>query len=111
MLEVDHVISLDVPDETIVERTSDRWLSPSINRVYSYSYDPPKVEGKCDETGEDLIQREDDKPESVMKRLRTYREETEVLNEYYGGRVRVFEGETSDVIFEGVEEFIKEIGE
>ncbi|GMI17572.1 hypothetical protein TrLO_g3916 [Triparma laevis f. longispina] len=111
MLKVDHVIALDVPDQTIIERTSDRWLSQSTNRVYSYSYDPPKVKGICDDTGEELIQREDDKPESVLKRLDTYRAETAPLNEYYGDRVEVFEGETSDVIFEQVEKFVKGVGE
>ena len=82
-------------------RTSDRWLSPSTNKVYSYSYQPPKVHGKCDDTGEDLVQREDDKPESVLRRLETYDEMTKPLNDYYSekGILEGFDGETSDVIF------------
>lgn len=49
-----------------------RWIHPASGRVYSYSYNPPKVRGKDDITGEDLIQRDDDKPESVRERLATY---------------------------------------
>ena len=71
---VDMVINLDVPTETIVERISDRWIHPPSGRIYSYSYNPPKVEGKDDVTGEPLIQREDDRPECVRKRLETYEE-------------------------------------
>ncbi|GMI42407.1 hypothetical protein TrCOL_g11600 [Triparma columacea] len=105
---VEHVISLDIPNSVIVERTSDRWLSPSTNRVYSYSYQPPKVHGKCDDTGEDLIQRDDDKPESVLKRLETYDEMTKPLNDYYSekGILQGFDGETSDVIFKKVTKWL-----
>ena len=105
------MISLDIPNSVIVERTSDRWISPSTSRVYSYSYDPPKVEGKCDDTGEDLVQRDDDKPEAVLKRLETYEEVTRPLNEYYGDKLENFQGETSDVIFGNVEGWINEIRE
>lgn len=74
--------------------------------MYSYSYQPPKEHGKCDETGEDLVQRDDDKPDAVLKRLETYDEFTEPLNQYYRdkGILESFEGETSDVIFQKVTE-------
>ena len=71
---VDMVINLDVPTDTIVERISDRWIHPPSGRIYSYSYNPPNVEGKDDVTGEPLVQREDDRPDCVRKRLKTYEE-------------------------------------
>eukprot|EP01082_Thalassiosira_pseudonana_P016434 g14721.t1.1.5e17418c g14721 g14721.t1 contig90:250127-251213(-) len=82
-LDVDMVINLCVPNETIIERISDRWIHPASGRVYSYSYKPPMVEGKDDETGEDLVQRDDDKPESVLRRLQKYDEATAPLVKYY----------------------------
>eukprot|EP01083_Nonionella_stella_P013410 37760_1 len=62
-LDVDLVINLCIPNETIIERISDRWIHPASGRVYNYAYKPPKVKGVDDETGEELVQREDDKPE------------------------------------------------
>jgi len=105
---VDFVLALDVPNEVIVGRVCDRWISPGTGAVYSYSYNPPKVEGKCDETGEDLVQRDDDKPESVLKRLKTYEDVTQPVIDFYDGRSEVFRGETSDVIFEQIEMVLKE---
>jgi adenylate kinase family enzyme len=64
------------------------------------------VEGKCDETGEALVQRDDDKPESVLKRLRTYAEVTQPVVDFYEGRSQTFSGETSDVIFGQVTEVL-----
>jgi nucleoside-triphosphate--adenylate kinase len=69
---IDYVINLDIPTETIVARIADRWIHPASGRVYSYSYRPPKVEGVDDETGEPLVQRDDDKPEAVRTRLAAY---------------------------------------
>ena len=69
---IDHVVNLDVPTETIVQRIADRWIHPRSGRVYSYSYKPPKVAGVDDDTGEPLVQRDDDKPESVRTRLAAY---------------------------------------
>lgn len=69
---IDHVVNLDIPTETIVERIADRWIHPASGRIYSYAYKPPKVEGLDDITGEPLVQREDDKPESVRTRLEAY---------------------------------------
>merc|ERR1719215_618746 len=102
------VINLDVPIETIVERISDRWIHPSSGRVYSYSYNPPKVEGKDDLTGEPLMQRDDDRPECVRKRLETYEETTAPLIDYYGERgiLKSFKGTKSDVIYVDVKEWL-----
>ncbi|CAM9533315.1 unnamed protein product [Sphacelaria rigidula] len=60
---IDMVINLDVPRGVIVDRLSDRWIHPASGRVYAYSYRPPKERGKDDETGEELVRRDDDKPE------------------------------------------------
>ncbi len=81
---LDAVVEIDVPDEAIVERMSGRRVHLSSGRTYHLVYNPPKVAGKDDETGEDLIQREDDHEETVKKRLNVYHEQTEVLVDFYG---------------------------
>ena len=81
---LDFVVEIDVPDEVIVERMSGRRVHVASGRTYHLVYNPPKVEGKDDETGEDLIQRDDDQAETVQKRLNVYHEQTEVLVDYYG---------------------------
>ena len=81
---LDFVVEIDVPDEAIVERMSGRRVHLSSGRTYHLVYNPPKVAGKDDETGEDLIQRDDDQAETVQKRLNVYLEQTEVLVDYYG---------------------------
>ncbi len=80
---VDHVIEFDVPDDVFVERMSGRRVHPASGRVYHVSYNPPKVDGKDDLTGEDLVIREDDKEATVRKRLGIYHEQTELLVGYY----------------------------
>lgn len=82
-IQVDHVISIDVPDEEIIQRLSGRRLHPASGRVYHIKYKPPKVEGKDDVTGEDLILRDDDKEATVKARLAVYHEQTEPLVGYY----------------------------
>ena len=81
---LDFVVEIDVPDEAIVERMSGRRVHLASGRTYHLVYNPPKVAGKDDETGEDLIQRDDDQAETVQKRLNVYHEQTEVLVDYYG---------------------------
>jgi adenylate kinase len=81
---IDYVLEIDVPDEAIIERMSGRRCHPASGRTYHIKFNPPKVEGKDDLTGEDLIQRDDDKEETVKKRLSVYHEQTEVLVSYYG---------------------------
>ena len=76
---IDHVIEIDVPDEEIVQRLSGRRQHPASGRVYHIVYNPPKVEGKDDETGEDLVQRPDDQEETIRRRLGSYHTETEQL--------------------------------
>jgi len=80
---VDAVVEIDVDDAEIVKRMSGRRAHLASGRTYHVIYNPPKVEGKDDETGEDLVQRDDDKEETVLKRLAVYHEQTEPLIEYY----------------------------
>lgn len=82
-IKVDHVIEFDVADEVIVERMAGRRVHPGSGRVYHVSYNPPKVEGKDDETGEELVIRPDDQPETVRNRLGIYHEQTKPLVDYY----------------------------
>ncbi len=83
-IEIDHVIEIDVPDEEIVKRMSGRRVHPNSGRVYHLVYNPPKVEGKDDVTGEDLVIRPDDEESTVRKRLGIYHEQTKPLVDYYG---------------------------
>ncbi len=80
---IDHVIEFDVADEIIVERMGGRRVHPGSGRVYHVVYNPPKVEGKDDVTGEDLIIRDDDIEETVRKRLGIYHDQTKPLVNYY----------------------------
>jgi adenylate kinase len=80
---IDHVIEIDVPDEAIIERMSGRRVHQPSGRTYHVKYNPPKIQGRDDVTGEELIQRDDDQEETVKKRLTVYHEQTEVLVGYY----------------------------
>tara|TARA_R110001583_G_scaffold195420_1_gene373046 strand:+ start:59477 stop:60130 length:654 start_codon:yes stop_codon:yes gene_type:complete len=80
---IDFVLEIDVPDSEIVERMSGRRAHLPSGRTYHVKYNPPKVEGKDDVTGEDLVQRDDDKEETVKKRLDVYHAQTKPLVAYY----------------------------
>ena len=80
---IDFVLEIDVPDAEIIERMSGRRAHLASGRTYHVKYNPPKVEGKDDVTGEDLVQRDDDKEETVKKRLDVYHSQTKPLVEYY----------------------------
>ncbi len=80
---IDYVLEIAVPDEAIVERISGRRVHLDSGRSYHVKFNPPKVEGRDDVTGEELVQRSDDSEETVKKRLQTYHEQTEVLLGYY----------------------------
>jgi adenylate kinase len=80
---IDYVVEIDVPDSAIMERMTGRRSHPASGRTYHVKFNPPKVEGKDDITGEDLVQRADEAPEVVNKRLVEYHEQTEPLIEYY----------------------------
>jgi len=82
---IDYVLEIDVPDEAIVERMSGRRVHNASGRTYHVKFNPPKVAGKDDVTGEDLIQRDDDREETVTKRLTVYHDQTVQLVGYYNG--------------------------
>ncbi|AUM00045.1 adenylate kinase [Zoogloeaceae bacteirum Par-f-2] len=80
---IDFVLEIDVPDSEIIERMSGRRVHLASGRTYHVKYNPPKVEGKDDVTGEALIQRDDDREETVKKRLEVYHAQTKPLVQYY----------------------------
>lgn len=80
---IDAVVDVDVPDEEIIKRLGGRRVHPDSGRTYHIVFNPPKVEGKDDVTGEPLIQRDDDKEETVKKRLDVYHSQTKPLIGYY----------------------------
>ena len=81
-----HVIEIQVDDEVIVRRMSGRRVHPGSGKNYHIDFNPPQIEGKDDETGEPLIQREDDKPETVLKRLAVYHDQTKPLSDFYSNQ-------------------------
>ncbi|HWS11902.1 MAG TPA: adenylate kinase [Rhodocyclaceae bacterium] len=81
---IDYVLEIDVPDAAIIERMSGRRAHLPSGRTYHVKFNPPKVPGKDDVTGEDLVQRDDDKEETVKKRLDVYHSQTKALVDYYG---------------------------
>ena len=81
---IDYVLEIDVPDSEIVSRMSGRRVHVASGRTYHISFNPPKVEGKDDVTGEPLIQRDDDQEATVLRRLEIYHQQTQMLVDYYG---------------------------
>ncbi|MBP8307600.1 MAG: adenylate kinase [Burkholderiaceae bacterium] len=81
---IDFVLEIDVPDSEIIERMSGRRVHPASGRTYHVKFNPPKVEGRDDVTGEELILRDDDREETVRKRLEVYHAQTRQLVDYYG---------------------------
>ena len=92
--EVDYAIDVDVPDEVIVNRMSGRRACVTCGMTYHVVFNPPKTEGKCDSCGSELILRNDDKPETVLNRLKVYHEQTQPLIDYYKGfgKLRTVDG-------------------
>lgn len=82
-VDLDYVLEIDVPDKEIIHRMSGRRVHPVSGRTYHVIFNPPKVAGKDDITGEELVQREDDKEETVKKRLAVYHSQTKQLIDYY----------------------------
>jgi adenylate kinase len=83
-VKLDYVLEIDVPEEDIIERMSGRRVHAASGRSYHVRFNPPKVADKDDVTGEDLILRDDDREETVRKRLEVYRAQTRPLVDYYG---------------------------
>jgi len=80
---IDMVIEIDVPDNIILDRLSGRRTHLASGRIYHIHNNPPKIQGKDDVTGEDLVQRDDDKEETILKRLNVYHSQTKPLVDYY----------------------------
>jgi len=85
---IDAIIEIDVPDEEIVKRMSGRRVHQNSGRTYHLVFNPPKLEGKDDETGEELVQRADDKEEIVLDRLKVYHDQTQPLVNYYSAQAK-----------------------
>ena len=86
---IDRVLEIDVPDSEIIERVTGRRVHPGSGRVYHVHFNPPKVEGRDDATGDPLIQRDDDREATVKKRLLIYHDQTKVLLGYYAEWARL----------------------
>ena len=98
-----HVIEIFVEDATIVNRMSGRRVHPRTGKNYHIDFNPPKIDGLDDETGEPLIQREDDKPETVLKRLEVYHSQTKPLTNFYknlsnDGKLKLFKVDGSKTV-------------
>ncbi|GLS26616.1 adenylate kinase [Marinibactrum halimedae] len=101
-VDIDRVLEIHVDDETIVSRMSGRRVHEGSGRVYHIEHNPPKQDGVDDETGEPLIQREDDAPETVRKRLALYHEQTEPLVDFYSKMSASADSKTQFAKVEGV---------
>jgi len=82
-IDLDFVVEIDVPEQDIIERMSGRRVHPASGRTYHVRFNPPKAEGQDDATGEPLVQRDDDREETVRHRLSVYRDQTRPLVDYY----------------------------
>ncbi|MFP4151567.1 MAG: adenylate kinase [Alkalispirochaeta sp.] len=106
---IDKVINFSLNDEEVVKRLSGRRVHPGSGRTYHILFNPPKVDGKDDETGESLVQREDDREEAIKNRLRVYREQTEPLIAYYRERDLLVDLDSSpapDEVFRSLTELL-----
>lgn len=107
---LDYVLNIDVPREKLEERLTGRRVSPVSGRTYHVIYNPPKVEGICDVDGSELIQRDDDKPETVKKRLDVNMEQQQPLIDFYEekGYLRNINGDRDiNAVFEDIDELLK----
>lgn len=106
---IDHVIHVDVPEEKLVERLTGRRICPTCGTTYHVIYNPPKEEGICDKDGSQLIQRDDDQPETVKKRLAVNVEQTQPLLDFYqdkGYLVKVDGDRDIDDVFLDIESIL-----
>ncbi|XP_035270401.1 adenylate kinase 4, mitochondrial isoform X2 [Anguilla rostrata] len=99
--ELDIAISLNIPFETLKERLSERWVHPASGRVYNMGFNPPRVQGVDDITGEPLVQSDGDKPEAVLSKLRRYKDIAKPVIDFYKkkGILHSFSGTETDKIW------------
>ena len=109
-MEIDYVVSLDVSDETIVERLSGRRECPKCAATYHVMYNPSKKGDCCDKCGEQLVTRADDNPETILKRLEVYHEQTEPLVDYYKKSGRLVSIQGKEDVSHTTEEVLKAVG-
>jgi len=102
---------LNVPEKAIIERIQGRYVHEKSGRVYNTTYQPPKKPGIDDLTGEPLVQRPDDKPETVLKRLREYQQKTQPLIEFYKSQNKLVEIEspTSDIGYVKIKKLLESL--
>lgn len=106
---VDYAINVDVPDENIINRMSGRRACLGCGATYHVQFNPPVKEGVCDTCGQDLVLRDDDKPETVKKRLDVYHQQTQPLIDYYktaGVLAEVDGTQPMDIVFQGIVEIL-----
>lgn len=110
-IQIDKVVDIEVPDEKIAARLSGRRVCLKCGATYHLEYKKPSKDGICDVCGDELVQRKDDKPETVIDRLNVYHEQTEPLKDYYAktGKLVVVEGqeevaETTALVFKALED-------
>ena len=106
---MDYAINVEVPDENIIDRMSGRRACVACGGTYHIKYNPTKKEGICDACGGELILRDDDKPETVKKRLDVYHEQTQPLIDYYtnAGILKTVDGTVDiDVVFQNIVEIL-----
>lgn len=106
-IKIDYVLHIDVPEEKLVDRLTGRRICPTCGATYHVEFNPPKVDGKCDHDGSDLIQRDDDKPETVKNRLEVNIKQTEPLLDFYrqkGDLIAVNGDQDIDKVFNDITE-------
>lgn len=102
---IDYAIDVDVPDENIVKRMSGRRACLACGATYHMEHVPPKMEGTCDRCGKELVLRDDDKPETVLNRLKVYHDQTQPLIDFYSekGVLRTVDGtQPMEDVFESI---------
>ncbi|WP_087975061.1 adenylate kinase [Oceanobacillus rekensis] len=107
---IDYVLHVDVPEEKLVERLTGRRICPACGTTYHVAYNPPKVEGICDKDGSELIQRDDDQPETVKKRLSVNIEQTQPLLDFYqdkGYLVKVNGDRDIELVFQDIQSILE----
>ncbi|SFK51582.1 Adenylate kinase [Halobacillus dabanensis] len=111
---LDYVLHIDVPKEQLIERLTGRRICPTCGATYHVVFNPPKVDGKCDHDGSELIQREDDQPETVRKRIEVNVEQTQPLLDFYRGKGYLvsFEGDRDiNEVFKDIDQKLGELAE
>lgn len=109
--EIDYVIDIEVPDENIITRMSGRRTCLDCGATYHIEYNPTKTEGICDCCGKKVILRDDDKPETVKKRLAVYHEQTQPLRDYYEAKDKMLKVDGTQSIDEIFDSIVKVLGE